>query len=720
MRIKNTILLITTLIFFLVISYSSFGDNKRDDQPFILNANKIINKKEQSLIIAEGNVEIIQGKEVLRADYLEFDRKTDKAIAKGNVSILDENGVIYFADYAEIDKGFQNGLTKNISILFPDNSRLAATKGKRFKGQISKLKKALYSACDCEDPNKKPTWQIKAKEVTHDSNRKKITYKNAFLEFLGFPVAYAPYYSHPDPSVKRQSGFLFPKYSNNSELGTVSSTPYYFALSPHKDLTIEPIYVSKQRPVLFAQYRQNFLNGELSFEGSFTNADKRTRSATYSNKNRGHFFLTGNFDHNDFWRYGFNIKRATDDTYISRYMFEGGADRLNSNFYVEGFDERSYFFATGIATQNQSSAYESRKTPLILPSINHNYRGNKTQIGYISLDSNFSSLTRREGADIRKISFEPSILYPFKDKFGNRFSIKAETSISGYMLSHVSRTGSPDYKGYKYRVHPQFLVNWDLPLQKNKNNNNYFLKPMAALVLAPNRGDDSLIPNEDSQSFSFDETDLFNASLYPGNDKLEKSNQRIDYGLNFKVDSKKTKLNTDFFVGQSVRLRKNNNFSSQSGLSNRWSDIVGKVGFGYGEKINLSYSFLFNKDRLNTRRSEITLSTQIYNNKINIGYLYLEPTSGITDERNEFRFSTIQTINDNYSLRYSIREDLSKAGGMLGQSLALKFNNECFTTELSLNRSYYLDREIKPNDTFLVTFIFKTLGTFSTGRNISN
>ena len=100
--------------------------------------------------------------------------------------------------------------------------------------------------------------------------------------------------------------------------------------------------------------------------------------------------------------------------------------------------------------------------------------------------------------------------------------------------------------------------------------------------------------------------------------------------------------------------------------------------------------------------------------------MYLEPTSGITDERNEFRFSTIQTINDNYSLRYSIREDLSKAGGMLGQSLALKFNNECFTTELSLNRSYYLDREIKPNDTFLVTFIFKTLGTFSTGRNISN
>ena len=194
-------------------------------------------------------------------------------------------------DYAEVDKGFKNGLTKNISILFPDNSKMAASNGKRFKGTISRLKKALYSACNCDDPEKKPTWQIKASEVVHDSNRKKISYKNAFLEFLGFPVAYVPYYSHPDPSVKRQSGFLFPSYTSNSELGTIVSTPYYYALSPYKDLTIEPMYISNQRPLIYAQYRQRFGNGELNVESSFTNADRRTRVKTYSNKNRGHIFI---------------------------------------------------------------------------------------------------------------------------------------------------------------------------------------------------------------------------------------------------------------------------------------------------------------------------------------------------------------------------------------------------------------------------------------------
>ena len=580
-KVKKKFLSIICLFFFLIITGDVFAESTKDDH-FILNARKIINKNKESVVIAKGDVEVIQGKEILRADYLEFNKKTNIVYAKGNVSILDEDGVVYFADYAEIDKGFQNGLTKNISILFPDNSRVAASSGQRFKGKISKLKKALYTACNCDDPNKNPTWQIKAQEITHDSNRKKIKYKNAFLEFLGFPVAYAPYYSHPDPSVKRQSGFLVPKYTSNSELGSIFSTPYYFFLSPYKDLTIEPIAISSQRPVIFGQYRQAFYNGELNIEGSFTNAERRTRSATYSNKNRGHIFIKGNFDHNDFWRYGFNIKRSTDDTYLRRYLFEGATDRLKSDFFIEGFDQRHYFYATGLTTQSQSATYESRKTPLILPSINYNFQSEKTNIGFIDLDLNFLSLTRREGADSKKIIIQPAITYPFKDKFGNRFVIKAETSLSAYMLSHISRTGSYDYKGYKYRLQPQLLLGWDLPLQKTQNNYNYLLKPQAALILAPNRGDDALIPNEDSVSFEFDEIDLFNSSLYPGTDKIEKSNQRIDYGLDFSIKSKEKELKTDFFIGQSIRIRKNNNFSVHSGLHERWSDIIGRIGFGFG------------------------------------------------------------------------------------------------------------------------------------------
>ena len=712
---------IILLLFFIIFLFNKNLLSK-DNVPFILNAQKIVNNHNESKVIATGDVEVIQGKEVLRADYLEFDKIKNKVYVKGNVSILDKDGVVFFADYAEVDKGFKNGLSKNVSILFPDNSKMAASTGKRFKGTITRLKKALYSACNCDDPNKKPTWQIKASEVVHDSKRKKISYKNAYLEFLGFPVAYTPYYSHPDPSVKRQSGFLFPSYRSNSELGTVISTPYYYALSPYKDLTIEPMYISGQRPLMYAQYRQRFHNGEVNAESSFTNADRRTRVKTYSNKNRGHLFIDGKFDHSDFWRYGFNIKRTTDDTYLARYMFEGASDRLQSDFFIEGFDDEHYFYATGIATQVQSSTYQSNKTPLILPSINYNYQGSKkTKMGFVDFNANFLSLTRRQGSDLRKISLQPIITYPFQDNLGNRFKFQAKTTVSSYMLSHVQRTNKNDFKGIKNRIHPELLFGWDLPLQKKQNNSIFFLKPQAAIILAPNRGGDEDIPNEDSNSFEFSETHLFNSSLYPGDDKLEKSNQRIDYGLNFSVKSQEKNLNSDFFIGQSFRFRKNHNFGSTSGLNDQLSDLIGRIGFGFGKNLNLSYRFLINKDSLfTTRRDQFTVSTKIYNTDVTINYIYLEPTTGISDEREEFNISLNHTFNDSYSFRYSIREDLTSTGGLLGQKFALTFNNECLTTEIGLNRSYYLDREIKPNDTFMITFIFKTLGSIATGRNISN
>ena len=711
---------IILLLFFIIFLFNK-NILSKDDVPFILNAQKIVNNHNESKIIATGDVEVVQGKEVLRADYLEFDRIKNKSYLKGNVSILDEDGVVYFADYAEVDKGFKNGFTKNVSILFQDNSKMAASSGKRFKGTISRLKKALYTACNCDDPNKKPTWQIKASEVVHDSKRKKIIYKNAFLEFLGFPVAYMPYYSHSDPSVKRQTGFLFPSYTTNSELGTIISTPYYYALSPYKDLTIEPMYISGQRPLMYAQYRQRFGNGELNIESSFTNADRRTRVKTFSNKNRGHLFIDGKFDHNNFWRYGFNVKRSTDDTYLSRYMFNGASDRLQSDFFIEGFDDKNYFYATGIATQVQSSAYQSNKTPLILPSIKYNYQSEKTKIGFLDFNANFLSLTRRQGADTRKISIQPILRYPFKDSFGNRFKFEAKTTFSTYMLSHVERTGKNDYKGIKNRIHPELLFGWDLPLQKLQNNSVFFLKPQAAIILAPNRGGNEDIPNEDSNSFEFSETHLFNSSFYPGNDKLEKSNQRIDYGLNFSVKSQKKNLSSNFFLGQSLRFRKNHNFGSKSGLDDQLSDLIGKIGFGFGKNLDISYRFLMNKDELfSTRRDQFTVSTKIYNNEINLNYIYLEPTTGISDEREEINFSIAHIFNDSYSMRYSIKEDLAGSGGMLGQNLGLTFNNECFTTEIGLNRSYYMDREIKPNDTFMITFTFKTLGSIATGRNISN
>jgi LPS-assembly protein len=55
--------------------------------------------------------------------------------------------------------------------------------------------------------------------------RGELTYRDAHLEFYGVPIAYTPYFKHPDPTVDRQSGFLAPTFGNSSALGVTLEVP---------------------------------------------------------------------------------------------------------------------------------------------------------------------------------------------------------------------------------------------------------------------------------------------------------------------------------------------------------------------------------------------------------------------------------------------------------------------------------------------------------------
>ena len=44
--------------------------------------------------------------------------------------------------------------------------------------------------------------------------------------------------SHPDPSVKRRSGFLPPSFSDTKNLGSSIFVPYFFALGDDKNFTL--------------------------------------------------------------------------------------------------------------------------------------------------------------------------------------------------------------------------------------------------------------------------------------------------------------------------------------------------------------------------------------------------------------------------------------------------------------------------------------------------
>ena len=246
-----------------------------DNEPALIKADEITYDESLSLVTARGHVEISQGNRVLIADVVTYNQKTTVMTASGNVSLMEPTGEVYFSNYAEFTNQMRDGVLATLRVLLVDNSRMAATGGKRTNGTITELRKGIFSPCDlcASDPSKPPLWQIKAFRIVHDGDAKEIEYRDAIMEIEGVPVFYTPYLSMPDPTVKRRSGFLFPSFGSDSNLGTVTKTPYFWAIAPDRDATITPIYTSDEGPVLAAQYRQRFTSGAMSLEGSITNGD---------------------------------------------------------------------------------------------------------------------------------------------------------------------------------------------------------------------------------------------------------------------------------------------------------------------------------------------------------------------------------------------------------------------------------------------------------------
>src|SRR4029079_905463 len=123
-----------------------------------------------------------------------------------------------------------------------DQTRVAAAHAERRAGSVTLFEKGVYTACEpCrQHPEKPPLWQIKAAKIIHNDQEKMIYFEDAHLEFYGVPIAYVPYLSSPDPSVKRKSGILAPTFFSSSGLGVGMQVPYFFALAPSYDLTLAP------------------------------------------------------------------------------------------------------------------------------------------------------------------------------------------------------------------------------------------------------------------------------------------------------------------------------------------------------------------------------------------------------------------------------------------------------------------------------------------------
>ena len=197
-----------------------------------------------------------------------------------------ENGFLNLKENKFLAKDISVKLHKSIYNNNKNDPRINALSGYGDKFN-SFYEKAVFTSCKKTD--KCPPWKITSKKINHDKVKKQIIYKDAWLEIYDFPVIYFPKFFHPDPSVKRQSGFLTPALGSSSNIGNSVYVPYFYVISENKDLTIKPRIFNNNKLFLQNEYRQKNENSTTIADFSITKGHDSSLNDT--NDSRSHFFL---------------------------------------------------------------------------------------------------------------------------------------------------------------------------------------------------------------------------------------------------------------------------------------------------------------------------------------------------------------------------------------------------------------------------------------------
>ena len=146
----------------------------------------------------------------VEADRVIYDQKTKRLHAEGNVRLTEADGKITYGEIIDLSDDFRDGFVDSLRLEGPEQTRMAASRADRTSGNLTVFYSGVYTACEpCkDDPRKPPKWQVKAARVIHDQGEKMMYFEDARLEFFGVPLAWLPYFSTPDATAKRKTGFL--------------------------------------------------------------------------------------------------------------------------------------------------------------------------------------------------------------------------------------------------------------------------------------------------------------------------------------------------------------------------------------------------------------------------------------------------------------------------------------------------------------------------------
>lgn len=671
--------------------------------PIDFSADEIMYDRTYGIVTARGNVEAKQGDTTLKADLITYNMKDDSVIATGHVEMYDEKTGVIKSNYAQVTGDLKNGIVHDIRFIMADNSVLLAKKAEHRGGNDSDFYDVSYSSCDfCLDGTR--FWEIKAQKLSHDKQAQNMSGQNVSLHMSEIPVFYFPYFSYPDPTVKRRTGFLIPSYRSISELGSGLQIPFYWEITPYTDILFNPIIASK-RNLYSGIFRQTFKNGDFMFYGTQVNDEIGRRYSMDSDLQ---------WEINDVWKTNLHLNKASDDTYIRRYDVSGydSSDPwLESSADITALTSSTYFALEGFQYQNLRENVNDSTFPNHIPMLTFSHTTTPDKNGgYFTFDTSAVYLSQKNGLDSARLSSSFGWKLSGVRYGGGIFDLNAFIRADGYDVKNQPRKNGRDFSGTTGRIQPQASLKISYPFINIGNKYSQILEPIVMGILAPNTSNSDKIPNLDSQDLDFDDSFLFAESRFVGYDLIEPGS-RTDYGVKWSIYGQETG-SASVLIGQSYRFSKAAVFPKGSGLDEHFSDYVGRISIHPNDFLSLSYGFRLSEENFSLNRNDLLLSVGNALLRVGANYMYLKKPSYLVPEQEEINFWVTSALTRYWSIEYNQRIDLTKNGGTIEIGAGITYEDECFKWQFRAERDYTEDRDYEGGLSLKLYFELKPFGGF--------
>ena len=618
------------------------------------------------------------------------------------------NGIIDLKNKDFLAKDPKIYVHKNIFDNSQNDPRLYGSSSIK-KGEVTIINNGIFTSCKIQK-GKCPPWKISAKKIKHDKKKKQLIYDHAVLQLYDVPIFYYPKFFHPDPTVKRQSGFLQPRLNNSKILGSSVYLPYYKVIDVNKDYTFKPTIFDEDVIMLQNEYRQVDRNSEFKIDYAFIDGFKS--SITKKTSSISHLFasLKWNLNLEEYLssNVNINIEKVNNDTYLKIFdnnltntpLKPKDSNNLTSEIKLN-LNNENFNFNTGFKSYENLQLRNSDKYQYILPY--YNFSRNLSS-NFINGSVNFRSTGTNNLKDTNNL--RTNVINDF-NYLGNNFILN--TGLKNNLNIYLKNLNAVGKNDTEYKSSPSselasiFELSSELPLEKNSSTKFSKLTPKISLRFNP-----SDMKNYSDVNREINTDNIFNLNRLAMEDTLE-TGESLTVGLGYKVEDKDDyNKYLKFDLATVFRNEEVNEISKATTLNKKKSNIFGSLENRISDLWTIEYDFAVTNNLNKVEYSSVN-STFSLNNFVTT-FNFVEK-NGLMGNTNTLENSTVYKFVENNHLSFKSRRN-RKLNLTEFYDLVYEYKNDCLTAGIKYRKTYYEDRELKPSEDLLFTISFYPLTSY--------